>query len=67
MKITGLLILFLSFILTCFSFHSCDKDNNISDNLHLQFEDTTVVQIHGLLQQSGNKIVDKNKLRRLKL
>jgi len=60
MKITGLHILFLSFILTCFTFHSCDKNKNISDNLHLQFEDTTVVQIHGLLQQNGNKIVDKN-------
>ena len=60
MKITGLLILFLSFILTCFTFLSCDKNNNISDNLPLQVEDTTVVQIHGLLQQNGNKIVDKN-------
>jgi len=60
MKITGLHILFLFFILTCFTFHSCDKNKNISDNLHLQFEDTTVVQIHGLLQQNGNKIVDKN-------
>ena len=60
MKITGLHILFLFFILTCFTFHSCDKNNNISDNLSLQSEDTTVVQIHGLLQQNGNKIVDKN-------
>ena len=60
MKITGLLILFLSFILTCFTFLSCDKNNNISDKLPLEFEDTTVVQIHGLLQQNGNKIVDKN-------
>ena len=60
MKITGLLILFLSFILTCFSFHSCDKDNNVSDNPPPGLEDTTVVQMHGLLQQSGNKIVDKN-------
>ena len=60
MKITGLLILFLSFILTCFSFHSCDKDNNVSDNPPPGLEDTTVVQMHGLLQLSGNKIVDKN-------
>ena len=60
MKIIGLHILFLFFILTCFTFHSCDKNNNISDNLPLQSEDTTVVQIHGLLQQNGNKIVDKN-------
>ena len=60
MKITGLLILFLSLILTCFSFHSCDKDNNVSDNPPPGLEDTTVVQMHGLLQQSGNKIVDKN-------
>ena len=60
MKITCLPILFLSFILTCFTFYSCDKNNNISDNLPLQVEDTTVVQIHGLLQQNGNKIVDKN-------
>ena len=60
MKITGLLILFLSFILTCFTFHSCDKDNNVSDNPPPGLEDTTVVQMHGLLQQSGNKIVDKN-------
>ena len=60
MKIPGLLILFLSFILTCFTFLSCDKNNNISDKLPLEFEDTTVVQIHGLLQQNGNKIVDKN-------
>ena len=59
MKITGLLILFSSSILTCFTFYSCDKNNN-SDNLPLQVEDTTVVQIHGLLQQNGNKIVDKN-------
>ena len=59
MKITGLHILFLFFIITCFTFHSCDN-NNISDNLPLQSEDTTVVQIHGLLQQNGNKIVDKN-------
>ena len=60
MKITGLLILISSFILTCLTFYSCDKNNNISDNLPLQVEDTTVVQIHGLLQQNGNKIVDKN-------
>jgi len=60
MKITGLLILFLSFILTCISFHSCDKDNNVSDNPPPGLEDTTVVQMHGLLQLSGNKIVDKN-------
>ena len=60
MKITGLLILFLSFILTCFSFHSCDKDNNVSDNPPPGLEDTSVVQMHGLLQLSGNKIVDKN-------
>ena len=60
MKITGLLILFLSFILTCFSFNSCDKNNNVSDNPPPGLEDTTVVQMHGLLQQSGNKIVDKN-------
>ena len=60
MKITGLLVLFLSFTLTCFTFLSCDKNNNISDKLPLEFEDTTVVQIHGLLQQNGNKIVDKN-------
>ena len=60
MKITGLLILFLFLILTCFSFHSCDKDNNVSDNPPPGLEDTTVVQMHGLLQQSGNKIVDKN-------
>ena len=60
MKITGLHILFLFFILACFTFHSCDKNNNISDNLPLHSEDTTVVQIHGLLQQNGNKIVDKN-------
>ena len=60
MNITGLLVLFLSFTLTCFTFLSCDKINNISDKLPLEFEDTTVVQIHGLLQQNGNKIVDKN-------
>ena len=60
MKITGLLILISSFILPCLTFYSCDKNNNISDNLPLQVEDTTVVQIHGLLQQNGNKIVDKN-------
>ena len=60
MNITGLLVLFLSFTLTCFTFLSCDKNNNISDKLPLEFEDTTVVQIHGLLQQNGNKIVDKN-------
>ena len=60
MKITGLLILISSFILTCLTFYSCDKNNNISDNLPLQVEDTTVVQIHGLLQQNGNKIIDKN-------
>jgi aryl-phospho-beta-D-glucosidase BglC (GH1 family) len=60
MKITGLHILFLSFILTCFTFLSCDKNNNNSDKLPLEFDDTTVVQIHGLLQQNGNKIVDKN-------
>jgi endoglucanase len=60
MKITFLPILFLSIISTCFIFHSCEKNNHISDNLHLQLEDTTVVQIHGLLQQNGNKIVDKN-------
>ena len=60
MKITFLPILFLSFISTCFIFHSCEKNNHISDNLPLQSEDTTVVQIHGLLQQNGNKIVDKN-------
>ena len=30
MKITGLFILFLSFILTCFTFYSCDN-NNISE------------------------------------
>ena len=40
---------------------SCDKNKNITDeNFPLQYEDTTVVQIHGLLQQVGNKIVDKN-------
>jgi endoglucanase len=60
MKITGLLVLFLSFTLTCFTFLSCDKNNNNSDKLPLEFDDTTVVQIHGLLQQNGNKIVDKN-------
>ena len=60
MKIIGLHILFLFFILTCLTFYSCDKNNNNSDNLPLQVEDTTVVQIHGLLQQNGNKIVDKN-------
>lgn len=60
MNITGLLVLFLSFTLTSFTFLSCDKNNNISDKLPLEFEDTTVVQIHGLLQQNGNKIVDKN-------
>ncbi len=60
MNITGLLVLFLSFTLTCFTFLSCDKNNNISDKLPLEFEDTTVVQIHGLLQQNGNKILDKN-------
>ena len=59
MNITGLLVLFLSFTLTCFTFLSCDKNNN-SDKLPLEFDDTTVVQIHGLLQQNGNKIVDKN-------
>ena len=60
MKLTDPHILFLSSILTCFTFYSCDKNNNNSDNLPLQVEDTTVVQIHGLLQQNGNKIVDKN-------
>ncbi|MBT3962174.1 MAG: glycoside hydrolase family 5 protein [Candidatus Marinimicrobia bacterium] len=59
MKITSLLILFSSSILTCLTFYSCDKNNN-SDNLPLDVEDTTAVQIHGLLQQSGNKILDKN-------
>ena len=60
MKIPYTAILLLTFIFTSFISINCDKNNRVPDNFSAELKDTTVVQIHGLLQQSGNKILDKN-------
>ena len=60
MKIPYTAILLLTFIFTSFISINCDKNNRVQDNFSAELKDTTVVQIHGLLQQSGNKILDKN-------
>ena len=60
MKIAGTPIFSFTFIFISFISINCDKNNRISDNFSTELKDTTVVQIHGLLQQNGNKILDKN-------
>lgn len=60
MKIAGTPIFSFTFIFISFLSINCDKNNRISDNFSKELKDTTVVQIHGLLQQNGNKILDKN-------
>ena len=60
MKIAGTPIFSFTFIFISFISINCDKNNRISDNFSIELKDTTVVQIHGLLQQNGNKILDKN-------
>ena len=60
MKIPYTAILLLTFIFTSFISINCDKNNRVPDNFSAELKDTTVVQIHGLLKQSGNKILDKN-------
>tara|TARA_B100001123_G_C15285568_1_gene1015510 strand:- start:914 stop:1957 length:1044 start_codon:yes stop_codon:yes gene_type:complete len=60
MKIAGTPIFSFTFIFISFISINCDKNNRMSDNFSTELKDTTVVQIHGLLQQNGNKILDKN-------
>ena len=41
-------------------FVSCDQEEDKSSKIDEQLDDTTVVEINGLLQVSGNRIINKN-------
>ena len=55
LKILKLLVLLVLISITI----SCAENNNPEDNAVMP-EDTTVVQIHGLLQVNGNRILDQH-------
>ena len=55
LKILKLLVLLVLISITI----SCAENNNPEDSAVMQ-EDTTVVQIHGLLQVNGNRILDQH-------
>ena len=55
LKILKLLVLLILISITI----SCAENNNPEDNAVMP-EDTTVVQIHGLLQVNGNRILDQH-------